>query len=74
MNMPFMLSPESAADTAVLLVHGLADSPYTYSDIASDLREQGVTVQVLLLPGHGSKPEDLLLPKYQDWQVKRLLA
>ena len=68
MNMPFMLSPESAADTAVLLVHGLADSPYTYSDIASDLREQGVTVQVLLLPGHGSKPEDLLLPKYQDWQ------
>ena len=69
MNSPFEKTPNNTADTAVLLVHGLADSPYTYVDIAQDLAQQGVHVEVLLLPGHGSKPEDLFLPQYRDWQA-----
>ncbi|WP_375753873.1 alpha/beta hydrolase [Vibrio sp. HN007] len=68
MNMPFELMPEMPTDKAVLLVHGLGDSPYSYSDLAVTLKEQGFYVQTLLLPGHGSKPEDLMLPRYQDWQ------
>lgn len=67
MNAPYSLgNPDS--DKAVLLVHGLADSPYSFSDIAPSLVQMGFYVQVLLLPGHGSKPQDMMLPDYRDWQ------
>lgn len=68
MNMPFALGDKYAAEKAILLVHGLGDSPYSFSDVAKTLEKQGFYVEVLLLPGHGSKPEDLMLPKYADWQ------
>jgi len=68
MNAPFILEPEQASDKAALLVHGLGDSPYSFSDIAESLRKDGFSVFVLLLPGHGSKPGDLMLPHYEDWQ------
>jgi esterase/lipase len=67
MNMPFENVPEDTGK-AILLVHGLGDSPYSFSDISSSLAQQGFHVQVLLLPGHGSKPEHLMLPMYEDWQ------
>ena len=69
MNMPFELFSEHTTNKAVLLVHGLGDSPYSFSDIAPSLQQQGFHVQVLLLPGHGSKPSDLMLPSYNDWQT-----
>ena len=69
MNAPFELTPKFPTDKAVLLVHGLGDSPYTFSDLSRTLVQNGFVVQVLLLPGHGSKPEDLMLPSYQDWQT-----
>ncbi|MDA0149642.1 alpha/beta hydrolase [Vibrio sp. LaRot3] len=68
MNMPFELKPDTVTNKAILLVHGLGDSPYSFSDVAQTLRQQGFYVQTLLLPGHGSKPSDLNLPHYQDWQ------
>lgn len=69
MNLPFELKPSKPTDKAILLVHGLSDSPYSFSDLAKTLQQQGFYVQVLLLPGHGSKPEDLMLPRYEDWQT-----
>lgn len=69
MNMPFELSPEQPTDKAILLVHGLGDSPFSFSDLAILLRDQGFYVQSLLLPGHGSKPEDLKQASYADWQT-----
>lgn len=68
MNMPFKLGDKHISEKAILLVHGLGDSPYSFSDLATSLHEQGFYVQTLLLPGHGSKPEDLMLPTYKDWQ------
>lgn len=68
MNSPFALNPANDTDKAVLLVHGLGDSPYYFKDVASLLQQQGFHVQVLLLPGHGSQPADLMLPSYGDWQ------
>lgn len=68
MNMPYENHP-SEADKAILLVHGLGDSPYSFSDIANSLERSGFHVQVLLLPGHGSNPEHMHLPKYEDWQI-----
>ncbi|MCO7223260.1 carboxylesterase [Pleionea sp. CnH1-48] len=69
MNMPFELTPEQPSSKAILLVHGLGDSPYSFSDLAVTLRAQGFHVRTLLLPGHGSKPDDLKLPGYNDWQT-----
>lgn len=67
MNMPFERGNKNSKK-AVLLVHGLGDSPYSFSDLATTFAKQGFYVQVLLLPGHGSKPEDMHLTTYQDWQ------
>ena len=68
MNAPFQRLPRKSTNKAVLLVHGLGDSPFTFSDLSRTLVDQGFAVQVVLLPGHGSKPGDLMLPVYQDWQ------
>ena len=38
---------------AVLLVHGLGDSPQTLGYLAADLHARGWTVRAPLLPGHG---------------------
>ncbi|OLQ73176.1 esterase [Photobacterium proteolyticum] len=66
--MPFELKPDTPPKGGVLLVHGLGDSPFSYVDIANDLVAQGYLVRTVLLPGHGSKPADLMLPDYEDWQ------
>ncbi len=68
MNMPFELGDKQKSSKAILLVHGLGDSPYSFSDLATSFQKQGFYVQTLLLPGHGSKPQDLMLPSYSDWQ------
>ena len=67
-NIPFQLIPEKANGDAVLLVHGLGDSPYSFVDVAKHLASQGYLVRTVLLPGHGSKVGDLMLPTLQDWQ------
>ncbi|WP_197469214.1 carboxylesterase [Oleiphilus sp. HI0125] len=69
MNMPFEVRPSAPSNKAILFVHGLGDSPYSFSDLGNTMAEQGFYVQSLLLPGHGSKPEDLMLPSYEDWQT-----
>lgn len=68
MNMPFETGDKQGAEKAILLVHGLGDSPFSFSDIAISLEKHGFYVQTLLLPGHGSKPQEMTLPRYVDWQ------
>ena len=67
-NAPFELIPEDSNGDAVLLVHGLGDSPYSFMDVAQHLAAQGYLVRTVLLPGHGSKVGDLMLPTLEDWQ------
>jgi pimeloyl-ACP methyl ester carboxylesterase len=67
LNSPFELKPDQPNGKAALLVHGLSDSPFSFTDIAQELVEQGFLVRVILLPGHGSKPADLMLPELKDW-------
>jgi len=67
-NIPFQLRPEKANGDAVLLVHGLGDSPHSFMDVAQHLAKQGYLVRTVLLPGHGSKVGDLMLPTLEDWQ------
>ena len=67
MNMPFECGSQYT-ETGLLLVHGLGDSPFFFRDIASALCREGVHVRTILLPGHGSKPGDMLNVSYQQWQ------
>lgn len=52
----------------ILLVHGLGDSPWSFSDVGKVLAAQGFLVRTVLLPGHGTKPADLLGVTLEDWQ------
>ncbi|TFY89107.1 alpha/beta fold hydrolase [Pseudomonas kairouanensis] len=52
----------------VLLVHGLGDSPGSFTDIGAQLASQGYRVRTLLLPGHGTQPADMLGVNIEDWR------
>ncbi|MGF1900964.1 lysophospholipase [Aliivibrio sifiae] len=67
-NLPFEIKPNKPNGKGVLLVHGLGDSPFSFTDVAQHLADQGYLVRSILLPGHGSKVADLMLPSLEDWQ------
>lgn len=70
-NMPFEIQPAETVTgprKGILLVHGLGDSPFYFRDIGAALSEQGFLVRTLLIPGHGSRPGNLLLAEYKAWQ------
>ncbi|WP_334018741.1 alpha/beta hydrolase [Alteromonas sp. S015] len=67
MNMPFECGTQYR-NIGVLLVHGLGDSPYFFRDVANAMCSEGIHVRTILLPGHGSKPGDMLKVSYQQWQ------
>lgn len=54
----------------VLLIHGYTGSPASMRPWAEYLNQKGYTVRVPLLPGHGTKPEDLNQIKWQQWTAK----
>lgn len=64
-NSPFMLTNKSSSKVAVL-IHGLSDSPFFMREIANILFEQGFTVVVPLLPGHGKRDAD---DDMSDWDL-----
>jgi esterase/lipase len=68
-NSPFLLTPDTARQPsrAVLMAHGLTDSPFAMRDMARFFQRQGFYVLAMLLPGHGSRPGDLLQVCWQDW-------
>jgi esterase/lipase len=72
-NSPFEFYPahpvhqESRLKYGVLLIHGLFDCPFSMRDIASKLQVNNILARSILLPGHGTKPDDLLYTTYHDW-------
>jgi esterase/lipase len=72
--MPFELLPnpdqcEKNKAIGVLLSHGLSDSPFSMRDPAKALQQACYQVRVILLPGHGTKAEDLLTVSRDDWRA-----
>ncbi len=59
---------------AVLLIHGLTDSPFTYHDLAQVYYQQGYTVRTILLPGHGTAPAALRDVDADDWRTASIYA
>jgi alpha-beta hydrolase superfamily lysophospholipase len=66
--------PAAAPQGAVLLVHGLSDAPYMMRSIGEALRERGLTVVTLRLPGHGTVPGALTGVDREDWSAAVALA
>ncbi|TCK18442.1 esterase/lipase [Thiogranum longum] len=68
-NSPFQLSPANSqgASRTILMTHGLTDSPFLMRDIGAWFQSQGFRVLSMQLPGHGTRPGDLLDVRWQDW-------
>ena len=65
-NSPFVMMPSEPARRAILMVHGLTDSPFAMRDLAQHFQAQGFYVLAMQLPGHGTRPGDLLDFSWQD--------
>jgi alpha-beta hydrolase superfamily lysophospholipase len=72
-NHSYELTP-SEPRGAVLLVHGLSDSPYSMRGLAEIFLKEGYDVVVLRLPGHGTIPGALRDVSWQDWYAAVELA
>jgi carboxylesterase len=61
--------PWSAAggDRGVLVVHGFTGNPQSMRPVAEALAAAGFTVEMPLLPGHGTAVEDMLDTGWPDW-------
>ena len=60
----------SNKNIGILLVHGFTGSPASMRPWAEYLNQKGYSVRVPLLPGHGTKPEDLNEVKWEQWPAK----
>ncbi|CAM4279927.1 alpha/beta hydrolase [Pseudoalteromonas byunsanensis] len=65
---PFELR-QNNSDRAILLIHGLTDSPFTFHFLADQLYQQGYNVRAILLPGHSTAPSDLQHVDVSQWQA-----
>ncbi|MEU6661497.1 alpha/beta fold hydrolase [Streptomyces sp. NPDC046821] len=72
--MPVMPGAEpyrhEGGEIGVLLCHGFTGSPQSMRPWAEYLAERGLTVSLPLLPGHGTRWEDLNVTGWQDWYAE----
>jgi carboxylesterase len=54
-------------DVAVLLVHGITSTPQMVRPVAERLAGEGYAVSAPLLPGHGTRWQDMARTRYADW-------
>lgn len=58
---------EGSDDIGVLLCHGFTSTPQSMRDWAEHLAEAGHTVRCPLLPGHGTRWQELNRTTWRDW-------
>ncbi|MFJ4199053.1 alpha/beta hydrolase [Streptomyces sviceus] len=57
-------------EAGVLLCHGFTGSPQSLRPWAQHLAQHGLTVSLPLLPGHGTRWQDMALTGWQDWYAE----
>ncbi|MEU6329689.1 alpha/beta fold hydrolase [Streptomyces sp. NPDC047049] len=57
-------------EVGVLVCHGFTGSPQSVRPWAEYLAGQGLTVSLPLLPGHGTRWQDLQITTWQDWYAE----
>jgi alpha-beta hydrolase superfamily lysophospholipase len=73
-NRSYIMEPVGDPVGAVVLLHGLTDSPYSLRHIARRYREHGFVVVAIRLPGHGTVPAGLTDVAWEDWSEATRLA
>ena len=53
--------------TGVLVLHGFTGNPNSMRHLAEAIAAQGYTVELPLLPGHGTVVEDMIKTGWKDW-------
>ena len=66
-NEPFFYTHEEKTEFSFLLVHGFSACPWEMKDLGEYLYKKGYNVYGMILDGHGTKEEDLLKVKWEDW-------
>jgi carboxylesterase len=73
MSAPVRAGAEPFAATGgpdgVLVLHGFTGSPQSMRGVAEKLADAGLTVELPLLPGHGTAVEDMLPTGWSDWSA-----
>jgi esterase/lipase len=81
--LPFRLEPDPECSdyrtangyrAGVVLTHDVLDSAYTQRKLGEYFQSRCLLVLGLLLPGHGSKPGELLETSWQDWAAAEKFA
>jgi alpha-beta hydrolase superfamily lysophospholipase len=73
-NRSYVLEPDGPPQGAVVLLHGLTDSPYSLRHIARRYRAHGFVAVAIRLPGHGTVPAGLTDITWEDWSAATRLA
>ncbi|MCW1825299.1 alpha/beta hydrolase [Enterobacter asburiae] len=73
-NRSFVLMPAGKPRGAVVLLHGLTDSPYSVRRLALNYQQHGFVAVVPRLPGHGTAPGALTGVDWEMWQAATRLA
>jgi alpha-beta hydrolase superfamily lysophospholipase len=74
-NRSYILQPDSTpAAGAVVLLHGLTDSPYSLRNVARSYQARGWAVVAIRMPGHGTVPAGLTDADWEDWVAATRLA
>ncbi|MGA8391826.1 MAG: alpha/beta hydrolase [Burkholderiaceae bacterium] len=73
-NRSYVMEPDGKPTGAVLLLHGLTDSPYSLRHIAKLYRERGFVVIGMRMPGHGTVPAGLTDVRWEDWMAATRLG
>ncbi|BBA96806.1 putative esterase/lipase [Actinacidiphila reveromycinica] len=72
--MPLMPGAEpyrhEGGETGVLICHGFTGSPQSMRPWAEYLADRGLTVSVPLLPGHGTRWQDMQATGWPDWYAE----
>ncbi len=66
--------PVKSPTAAVLLLHGMSDSPYSLRNLAERLHKAGVYAVGLRVPGHGTAPSGLVSVTWQDMDAAVRIA
>ncbi len=66
--------PVKSPRAAVLLLHGMSDSPYSLRNLAERLHKAGAYVVGLRIPGHGTAPSGLVTVTWQDMDAAVRIA
>jgi alpha-beta hydrolase superfamily lysophospholipase len=73
-NRSYTMDPDGPPQGAVVLLHGLTDSPYSLRHVARSYRARGWAVVAPRIPGHGTVPAGLTKAEWEDWSEATRLA